>query len=277
MNNLNESSEVKAKNITLGSSLGWIFGIIFGFVGIISLFTSFMSGIIMIIVTVIIFPPFVTLLKKKYNFGLSRNMKIVTVAVLLLMVGYINGDSKVVSENSVQTPPITKQVAPTQVPSKPVTLEEKITKKIIETIGEKNNMGKFTVDSVEITKYKPSELSSYGYNPSDNINDVFIKVNSSENITTNLQKMTLQKEASKILNGVFPVSTDIGSIILWLQIPLKDKYGNIKDDVAIVYSMSRDLYKKVNWTNMQYTDLPALLLSEYKTDDRNNYHETIKF
>ena len=69
MNNLNESSEVKAKNITLGSSLGWIFGIIFGFVGIISLFTSFMSGIIMIIVTVIIFPPFVTLLKKKYNFG----------------------------------------------------------------------------------------------------------------------------------------------------------------------------------------------------------------
>ncbi len=88
---------------------------------------------------------------------------------------------------------------------------------------------------------------------------------------------TMDDEATKVFQSVFALSPSIGDIILWSQLPVQDKYGNTKDRVAIVFSMGRPLYQKVSWTDFNHRSLPSLLQSETSIDDRNAYHELIKF
>ncbi len=178
------------------------------------------------------------------------------------------------------TPPITAQpvvaTQPVQVP-KPKTREQLITQKIEASLGATTNTSKPRVVFVELTNYKPSELSTYGYAPTETIQAAFIKTNASENLTSNLQKMTLHKEAAKIFQDTFSSFPQIGDVIIWERLPVSDQYGNKKDDTAIVYAMGRPLYDKINWTNFSYTTLPDLLKSEGRTDDRNSYYEAIRF
>ncbi|MCK9578967.1 MAG: hypothetical protein M0Q92_00775 [Methanoregula sp.] len=159
----------------------------------------------------------------------------------------------------------------------PKTLEEKITDAINTSLGSKTNTDKQRVVSVEITKYDASMISAYKYKSGETVVYPLIKISADENLTTNLQKSTMHDEAVKIAKAVFPVDQTIGDIIIWSQLPVKDQYGNIKDDTAIIYSMSRSLFDKVNWSNFSYRDLPTLLKTEHNIDDRNNYSESIKF
>ncbi|MCL5410239.1 MAG: hypothetical protein M1324_00060 [Patescibacteria group bacterium] len=159
----------------------------------------------------------------------------------------------------------------------PKTLEEKITDAINSSLGSKTNTDKQRVVSVEITKYDASMISAYKYKSGETVVYPLIKINADENLTTNLQKNTMHDEAVKIAKAVFSVDQTIGDIIIWSQLPVKDQYGNVKDDTAIIYSMSRSLFDKVNWSNFSYRDLPTLLKTEHNIDDRNNYSESIKF
>lgn len=159
----------------------------------------------------------------------------------------------------------------------PKTLEEKITDAINSSLGSKTNTDKQRVVGVEITKYDASMISAYKYKSGETVVYPLIKINADENLTTNLQKSTMHDEAVKIAKAVFPVDQTIGDIIIWSQLPVKDQYGNVKDDTAIIYSMSRSLFDKVNWSNFSYRDLPTLLKTEHNIDDRNNYSESIKF
>ena len=167
--------------------------------------------------------------------------------------------------------------APVKEETAPETIEQKITKVINESLGEKTNMGKTSVVEVSMRQYNAAELKAYNYNPADKVFIAFIKINSSENFTTNLQKATMNKEATKIFQKVFPLQSDIVDITLWSQLPLKDQYGNQGDDVAIIYGMARPLFDKIKWDNFYYRDLPDLLKSEGRVDDRNSYFEKIKF
>ena len=67
---------------------------------------------------------------------------------------------------------------------------------------------------VEIAPYSAIELETYGYKAADKIRSAFIIINSSENITTNLQKGTMDDEATKVFQSVFALSPSIGDIIL---------------------------------------------------------------
>jgi hypothetical protein len=156
-------------------------------------------------------------------------------------------------------------------------LERQIEQAIIDKLGEKNNTNKSTVVGVEVTKYNATELKAYKFNSTDEVSGVLIKINASENLTTNLQKGTMDDEASDIYQAVFPLSPKIGDIIIWSQLPVKDQYGNTKDDTAIVFAMARPSFEKVNWSNFNHRDLPGLLDSEERLDDRNGYSELIKF
>lgn len=175
----------------------------------------------------------------------------------------------------------TKQKTTEQTTQQPApqlkTLEEKITDAINSSLGSKTNTDKQRVVSVEITKYDASMISAYKYKSGETVVYPLIKINADENLTTNLQKITMNDEAVKIAKAVFSVDQTIGDIIIWSQLPVKDQYGNIKDDTAIIYSMSRSLFDKVNWSNFSYRDLPTLLKTEHNIDDRNNYSESIKF
>lgn len=198
----------------------------------------------------------------------------ITLVILFFCVGITSPES-----NSQQASQKAKQqntpvsVEPT--PSK--SLEQRLSDAIISAIGSKTNMGKQTLVKAEIEKYTAAELAAYGYKSSDSISRAFIQINSSENLTTNLQKGTMNNEALKIVRAVFPLDSNIGDVIIWSQLPVKDQYGNIKDDTAIIYAMGRPLYGKINWDNFSHNDLPSLLKSESSIDDRNGYMEKLKF
>ena len=166
----------------------------------------------------------------------------------------------------------TQQPAPT-----PKTLEEKITDAINTSLGSKTNTDKQRVVGIEINKYDSKMLSAYKYKKGDSVVGLLLEINADENITVNLQKRTMHHEAAQIAQAIFPLDQTVGDIIIWSRLPVQDKYGNSKDDTAIVYSISRPLFDKINWDNLDYSNLPTLLQSEESIDDRNGYFEKIKF
>lgn len=198
----------------------------------------------------------------------------IVLAILFFCVGITSPESnsqQASQEAKQQNAPVSAEPAPSK------SLEQKLSDAIISAIGSKTNMGKQTLVKAEIEKYTAAELAAYGYKSSDSISRAFIQINSSENLTTNLQKGTMNNEALKIVRAVFPLDSNIGDVIIWSQLPVKDQYGNIKDDTAIIYAMGRPLYGKINWDNFSHNDLPSLLKSESSIDDRNGYMEKLKF
>ncbi|MEN9912931.1 MAG: hypothetical protein RLY66_339 [Candidatus Parcubacteria bacterium] len=280
MNNINPSSDGKTKNITIGYIIGWFLGIIFALTGLVNIFSSPISGLVFLLASAILIPPIMSKISSQLKVNLSRNVKILLVLVLLAVAGFnLKSDEVVatpVSSQPVVAQPVPEQVAPV-VPPQPQTLEEKIKGAIENSLKATTNTDKPRVISIEISKYKPVELTESGYKSTDSVSGLFIKVNSDENLTTNLLKGSMHDDAAKVFRAVFPLSEDFGDIILWSYLPVKDKYGNQKDDVAIVYSIARPLFSKINWSSFYSRDLPSLLTSEHEIDSRNNYHEAISF
>ncbi len=210
----------------------------------------------------------------------KRVSKIMGGSILAFFILFaITSDSTPEELATSQNTPVveTKAEATAQVPSKPASLEEQITQAVTNALGSTNNTNKPRVVSVKVSNYNSVELSAYGYKPTDTVKGVLVTINASENLTTNLQKGTMADEAVKIFQAVFPLSSQIGDVGVWSQLPVKDKYGNTKDDTAITFVMTRPLYQKVNWSNFNHRDLPTLLNSESRIDDRNGSHELIKF
>lgn len=278
MDTKNESSEVKTKDVTSGSLLRWILSVFLLIGGFGMLFSSFIAGLTTLLAGIIIFPPATGYIKEKYNFSLSRGMKILVVIVLLVISGSMLGES---TPSAVTDDPVTPSEDVTStasdVPAEPLTLEQQVTNKINEVLGPTSNMDKPTVVRVEVATYNDNDLKMYGYKPTDEVKGLLIIINASENLTTNLQKSTMADEAADIFQNVFPLSSQIGDIIIWSQLPVKDQYGNTKDDTAITYAMGRPLFAKINWSNFNHRDLPALLNNEDTADDRNGSYELIGF
>lgn len=271
----------------------WVFSIIFVIVGLALMSKSILAALFSILLAVLLFPKTKDFVQKKFSYTLPGKIKAGIIVILLIGIGVAMPKSdvptpsankqEVSSEQPAQTSPVTEKQVPTQVVTQktppPVVKsdEEKITDAINTTLGSKTNTDKQRVVSVEIDKYDAKMLSTYKYKSGESVVGLLIKINADENLTTNLQKGTMHDEATKIAQVVFPIDQTIGDIIIWSQLPVKDKYGNIKDDTAIVYSISRSLFNKINWSNFNHRDLPTLLRSENSVDDRNNYFESIKF
>ncbi len=78
------SNEVK--KITLGLVINWAFGILFGLSSIALIIGgSLVDGIILLLISIILFPPANRLMKNKYNFELSRGLKIALTVILLII------------------------------------------------------------------------------------------------------------------------------------------------------------------------------------------------
>ena len=273
--------------------VSWVFSIIFVIVGLALLSKSILAASFSILLAILLFPKTKELVQKKFSYTLPGKIKAGIIVVLLIGIGIAMPKSdiptsstdkqKVSSGQPTQTAPVTEKQVPVQevaqntLPPVVKSDEEKITDAINTSLGSKTNTDKQRVVSVEIDKYDAKMLSTYKYKSGESVVGLLIKINADENLTTNLQKGTMHDEATKIARAVFPINQTIGDIIIWSQLPVKDQYGNIKDDTAIVYSISRSLFNKINWSNFNHRDLPALLKSENSTDDRNNYFENIKF
>lgn len=267
---MENQNKVEGNKMTLISGLGWFFGVVIGIVGLVQLGKNVVSGIIYLLIAVILIPPLSKSIQSKFNINLSRSVKILIILILFVISGTLS------DKRAPNIPQSSSSVTTTE-PSQPLTLEQQITNKINEELGDKGNNDKPRVVKVEITPYKASEIKEYGYKSNEDVKEVLIVINASENLTTNLQKATLSKEASKIFQSVFPLSPQIGDVIVWSQLPVKDQYGNVEDKTAVTYHMARPLFNKVNWDNFNYRDLTTLLNNEDKIDDRNGSTEIVKF
>jgi hypothetical protein len=83
----NEDQSVKTKNITLGGVIGWLFGIGSVLVGVTSIFTRPLSGILFLLIAAITLPPANNFLRNKIHLNLSKGLRIVLVLVLLGIAG----------------------------------------------------------------------------------------------------------------------------------------------------------------------------------------------
>ncbi len=87
MNNTNQSSEVKTKNITLVSIIGWVLGVGCVLAGISSLVSKPFVGILYLVAAMVLIPPVSSGIQKKMNINLSRKVKILIVVFLFFIIG----------------------------------------------------------------------------------------------------------------------------------------------------------------------------------------------
>lgn len=87
MENTTQSSEVKTKNITLGSIVSWMLGILFGLGGIVGIFDKPLTGSLFIIASLIVLPPASKYIQNKLRLTLSKGVKAVIVIILLVIAG----------------------------------------------------------------------------------------------------------------------------------------------------------------------------------------------
>lgn len=95
----------ESKRITLGLVLSWIFGILFGISGLTFLFTgSIIAGGSLILASLVLLPPVNGFVKEKWNFELSRGLKI-TLVIILFVVYAVSLPSSNILNNDVEIKP----------------------------------------------------------------------------------------------------------------------------------------------------------------------------
>lgn len=87
MNNTNQSSEVKTKNITLGSIIGWLVGIGATLAALGTISTKPVVGTLYIIIALILIPPVSKWIEGQTHIRLSKSVKVLVVLVLLGVIG----------------------------------------------------------------------------------------------------------------------------------------------------------------------------------------------
>ncbi len=88
MNNVDQPS-AKATHLTLGGIIAWLFSIGLLVSGLMSLFTNFGMGLVIILAALVFFPPMTKYLKEKHNFSISTPLKIVLLFGIIIMGGYL--------------------------------------------------------------------------------------------------------------------------------------------------------------------------------------------
>lgn len=83
------------KKDTVGKSLSWIFGVLFGLGGLGGIASnSFSSGFILIIMSAVLLPPVNKMFKEKVNFEISKNLKITIIFIGFIVFGiFVNTDT----------------------------------------------------------------------------------------------------------------------------------------------------------------------------------------
>jgi len=104
----------KERRIGIKFIFGWIFGLLFLFTGGSELFTNPLSGIFFILAALVIFPPFMQLVKNKTGIALSSVLRIVLFLILLGIGAGINSD-KSTSTATTQTSNTTSTPTPTPI------------------------------------------------------------------------------------------------------------------------------------------------------------------
>lgn len=88
--------------VYLPKILSWIFGVIFAFIGVISVFSAPMPGLVMLVMAVALLPPVTKLIEQKWKFHLSGAIKIIILVIGFMIFGATINTSKVSAPNKLQ-------------------------------------------------------------------------------------------------------------------------------------------------------------------------------
>lgn len=84
---MKKEQTTSSKKITVGLILSWIFWILFGLIGIITIFSDPIPGIIMLIMAAVLVPSINKLVDEKWKFHLSTGLKIAVIFVGFIIFG----------------------------------------------------------------------------------------------------------------------------------------------------------------------------------------------
>lgn len=154
-------SEVKTKNITFGLVVSWIFGVIMGVTGAVTLFSEPLPGILFILSALIALPPTNKFLKEKMHISLSGGLKFIVVIILLGVAGSQMGE-KAKSEvaqttdnnipvQQVETLKVTAVQLSGDYKANEIAAEAKYKGKLLEISGLVGDIGKDITDTPYIT------------------------------------------------------------------------------------------------------------------------------
>lgn len=180
----------KTKKIGLGLILGWFFGIIFGLSGLSLLFIGgIVAGAALILASLILLPPVNKLVIEKWNFKLSRGLKLT--AVIILFIVYVVSASNLEtleSDTNTNSQPSTQKTEASAISPCETFIDSQLPKIIkfsdsYKTITNWNDGTNISTlkDIREIkrdgvfTEVKTGHFTFYkGKNPGENINNYYI-------------------------------------------------------------------------------------------------------
>lgn len=161
MNNTNQSSEVKTKNITLGSIIAWVLGVGSALAGVSMIGSKPLAGVLYLLVAIVLIPPISRGIQSKLNISLSRSVKVLIVLVLFFIIGTtMAGPSSPKIETANNTSNASNQATPVeeaikvsavslsqQYDDNKVAADAKYEGKLVEVSGVIDNIGKDITDT----------------------------------------------------------------------------------------------------------------------------------
>jgi len=212
------------------------------------------SNLATILWLVFFFPVGLYFLWAKTNWNKKVKWGITAFFAFIVLMGAIgNSSSSKTETTTASTEVAAKQetVAPTKpqatpTPAKPMTLEEKIKAALPESMSE-----------VDVTTDKAIDFSTDADVPGKI--DVTIDANHTGTYwDVKSTKEATWKEATDIIQKVFPMDKTIDGIIIINEVPVTTAYGKKDKNMLTTVSISRDTYSKIDFGNFDYKNIPTI-------------------
>jgi hypothetical protein len=146
---------------------------------------------------------------------------------------------------STPTPQPTQEQAKsehTSTPQSPVLSEQDQIKALVsDQLKGKNNMKRDNLKKIEVVEH-----TGGGW-------DVIVEFNSSDNLSTHLRQVGIEKQMSGIYISLYKSGKDIRTTSIAAYFPLADQYGNESDGVIYKSELDKEEASKVNWNADQST------------------------
>lgn len=140
------------KKITVGLILSWIFGILFALIGIVSVFSEPIPGIVMLIMATILLPPVNKLVDNKWKFHLSKGMKIVIIIIGFIIFGATINTSDVSTSQQSKPQKAKQQITQNEDIVKETVTTEQVNEKQPQTETNKEITNEEKTETIPMTK-----------------------------------------------------------------------------------------------------------------------------
>ena len=176
--------------------------------------------------------------------------------VFVFFIGFgMTTDTKTATStaNNEGTPTETAKNASTTAPQAPAISEQDQVKALVtEQLKGQNNMKRDNLKKLEVI-----EQEGGGWN-------VTIDFNASDNLSTNLRKVGIEKQMSELYIALYKSGKDVRTTTVTAYFPLVDQYGNENDRAIYQSTLTKEEASKVNW-NADQSSLKLSILPKVWT------------